>query len=253
MKRPGAWASGVGASGTRAGFGGAAALAALLALSACATGELADETVTVAEAAGESPALADGVLPLPKPRQEPGASAAAEADAAGDDAPDDAASGIDDPASDKAPDKLAAADAQPPADLAAAADAPHVYMSLQPDRAGSTSVVFAIDRSRDGTPSDEPAIRITPEETDAQTGRCNPQQLRYYKFPPESAGRPVYGPDEASRGVDARTLPEFMATAVSAEMMERGLADDLEETRPQNVCTRKLFEQTIIAATTGQG
>jgi hypothetical protein len=226
----------------------------LLALSACetvgldpldpfseGTGESGDATEATAESAA---APTDGAPLLPEPHQEPGAP---------DETDDDASEEPDGPASGEASDQLAAADAEAPADAAAAADAPHVYMSLQADRAGATSVVFAIDRSRDGTPSDEPAIRITPEATEAQSGRCNPQQLRYYKFPPESAGRPAYGPDEAARGVDARTLPEFMATAVSAEMMERGLAEDLEETRPQNVCTRKLFEQTIIAATTGQG
>ncbi len=126
-------------------------------------------------------------------------------------------------------------------------------MALQPETGGTTSVVFAIDRSRDNTPSDEPAIRITPEATDADRGRCNPQQLRYYKFPTESALRPVYGPDEAARGVSAKDLPGFMATIVSSQMIEQGIAEDVEHTRPQNVCTRKLFEQTIVAANTGQG
>jgi hypothetical protein len=126
-------------------------------------------------------------------------------------------------------------------------------MTVQPDRGGPVSVVFAIDRSRDNTPSDEPAIRITPEQTDPDSGSCNPQQLRYFNFPPDSAAHPVYGPDEAARGIGPRDLPGFMATAVSQEMMARGIAADLEATRPQNVCTRKLFEQTIIAANTGQG
>ncbi len=135
----------------------------------------------------------------------------------------------------------------------AAATAPHIYMAVQPDRGGPISVVFAIDRSRDNTPSDEPAIRITPDQTDPDRGRCNPQQLRYYDFPQENAERPVYGPDEASRGIGAKDLPGFMASAVSQEMIVKGIADQLEQTRPQNVCTRKLFEQTIIAANTGQG
>lgn len=142
-------------------------------------------------------------------------------------------------------------DTEAPAEDATAA--PHVYMAVQPDRGGPVSVVFAIDRSRDNTPSDEPAIRITPEQTETSRGRCNPQQLRYYNFPPESAERPLYGPDEAARGIGAKELPGFMATAVSSEMIDRGIADELEQTRPQNVCTRKLFEQTIVAASTGQG
>ena len=238
----------------------APALAAVLALAACETvgidsldpfADGADETGAAAEAPAEQatgPADAGSAAAQDSPGT---GDAGSETDA--DDAdPDEAdpAEADPDPASGAA-DQVAATDAQ--MTPAAAADAPHVYMSLQPDVGGQTSVVFAIDRSRDGTPSDEPAIRITPEATEAQAGRCNPQQLRYYDFPAESADRPVYGPDEASRGVGARDLPGFMATAVSAEMMERGIAEDLDGTRPQNVCTRKLFEQTIIAATTGQG
>ena len=224
----------------RAGAAPIAVLLTVLALSACAElgldplGPLGsgDEAEATAEATApaEAPPAADGKFPVPVPRR-----------MAGDLTPG------------AATDPVAAAPEPPTVDeLAAAADAPHVYMALQPASGGTTSVVFAIDGSRDGTPSDEPAIRITPEETEALSGRCNPQQLRYYKFPPDS-GQPVYGPDEASRGVGAKDLPGFMATAVSARMIERGIADELEQTRPQNVCTRKLFEQTIIAATTGQG
>jgi hypothetical protein len=215
----------------------AAALLAVLALSSCASFGLepapdADAPADTPE--GEAPAAAEDAGPLPP--STPSASG---------------------PAADEAGEEIAAAPGpalpEPGGSPAPAADAPHVYMALQPERGGRTSIVFAIDTSRDNTPSDEPAVRITPEETEAQTGRCNPQQLRYYRFPPESAAVPVYGPDEASRGVAAKDLPGFMATAVSSEMIERGIADDLEQTRPQNVCTRKLFEQTIIAATTGQG
>lgn len=233
------------------GLPAAAALLAALALSSCSTlgfdpvGAEAGKDEAVEATEGESSA-SDAAQALPEPGQDASDGIDAEAPPPDDDASEDDAGG-------ETPDDIAPADPQAPVDAAAAADAPHVYMSLQPDTGGSTSVVFAIDRSRDGTPSDEPAIRITPEATEAQSGRCNPQQLRYYKFPPESAGQPVYGPDEASRGVAAGDLPGFMATAVSAEMMELGIADDLDGTRPQNVCTRKLFEQTIIAASTGQG
>ena len=233
---------------SRAGTRSAAALLAALALAACAglgldaadsrsVGEGTEATAgNAAEASG--PDLAAG-LPVP-----PGLEA---------DTPSDAEAAPDASTGEGRDPEVATAGPATPQDSAAAAAAPHVYMALQPETGGTISVVFAIDRSRDNTPSDEPAIRITPEETEAQSGRCNPQQLRYYRFPPESAAAPVYGPDEASRGVGARDLPGFMATAVSSEMMERGIADELEETRPQNVCTRKLFEQTIIAATTGQG
>lgn len=130
----------------------------------------------------------------------------------------------------------------------AVADTPHFYMALQPDPAGPTSVILAIDESRDNTPSDDPAIRLTPAN-----GKCNPQQLRWYKFPPERAQRPVYGPVEVARGVTARDLPEFMAMAVTSQMMADGLIDEPDQSRPQNVCTRKLLQRLIIdRSTAGQ-
>jgi hypothetical protein len=132
--------------------------------------------------------------------------------------------------------------------LAAVADVPHIYMALQNDAAGPTSVVLAIDASRDGTPSDDPAIRITPD-----SGACNPQQLRWYNFPPDRAQRPIYGPAEAARGVTARQLPDYMAQAVTSEMLAAGLIDDPEQSQPQNVCTRKLLQRIIIDRSTGQG
>ena len=243
------------------GAGAAAALLAILALSACsAIGLDSDDPSSDDDPAAEVTASADDAETLPAPGDPDAADAESDAEAAGAETDSDAA---DAQAADAGTEVARTGDAAEgtaaeatdagPVDAAAAAEAPHVYMSLQPDTGGQISVVFAIDRSRDGTPSDEPAIRITPEATEAQAGRCNPQQLRYYKFPPDSADRPVYGPDEALRGVGARDLPGFMATAVSSEMIVTGVAEDLEDTRPQNICTRKLFEQTIIAATTGQG
>jgi hypothetical protein len=225
----------------------AALLLAGLALSGCgelgveATGadnpgppEVTQPDEQVATASAGDPATPDpDVAALPVPRLPGGPPAGEAAAEAGTGAADAGA--------------VAAAPSQ------AAATAPHIYMAVQPDRSGPVSVVFAIDRSRDNTPSDEPAIRITPDQTDPDRGRCNPQQLRYFDFPQESAERPVYGPDEAARGIGARDLPGFMATTVSQEMIVRGIAEELEQTRPQNVCTRKLFEQTIIAANTGQG
>lgn len=219
-----------------------------LSLSGC--GELGLETLgpsaEVAETDGQAtttdaskPAEADpGLAALPVPKI-PGGARAREGTpaAAGADASDGEAVAA-------APSQAASEDA---------ASVPHIYMAVQPDRGGPVSVIFAIDRSRDNTPSDEPAIRITPEQTDPDRGQCKPQELRYFNFPRESAERPVYGPDEASRGIGPKDLPGFMATAVSQQMIERGIADELEQTRPQNVCTRKLFEQTIVAANTGQG
>lgn len=124
----------------------------------------------------------------------------------------------------------------------AAEAAPHIYMALQPDAGGPVSVVFAIDQSRDNTPSDDPAIRITPMD-----GQCNPQQLRWHEFSAEESRRPSYGPNEAARGITAQDLPAFMATLVTSEMLEAGLISDPEESKPQNVCTQKLLQQMIIA------
>ena len=127
-------------------------------------------------------------------------------------------------------------------------DAPHVYMALQPDASGALSVIFAIDDGRDNTPSDDPAIRLTPQD-----GKCNPQELGRYNFPPENARRPVFSGDEATRGITARDLPNFMAMMVTSEMMRQGLIVEPQESQPQNVCTRKLWEQLVVAESAGQG
>lgn len=124
---------------------------------------------------------------------------------------------------------------------AAAAAAPHIYMALQPNEAGPLSIVFAIDAGRDNTPANDPAIRLTPEG-----GKCNPQELRHFNFPPDTAQRPIFGPDEAAAGLTARELPTFMAMAVTSEMLRRGLVADFKESQPQNVCTRKLWERMIV-------
>lgn len=118
---------------------------------------------------------------------------------------------------------------------------PHIYMALQPGGTGRpVSVVFAIDNSRDGTPSDEEAIRLTPE-----AGDCNPQEMRSYDFPAEYAERPVVSETEAEKGLSAEDLPRYLAATVTGQMVEEGLASEPEETRPQNVCTRKLWEQLV--------
>lgn len=130
-----------------------------------------------------------------------------------------------------------------------AANVPHVYMSLQKG-GGSvpTSIVFAIDRSRDNSPQNDSAIRITPED-----GLCNPQELQRFNFPSDSARRPVFGPEEARRGITARELPNFMAMMVTSEMMRRGMIVEPDESKPQNVCTRKLWERMVVNESTGQG
>ncbi|MGD1923129.1 MAG: hypothetical protein ACFB03_02920 [Paracoccaceae bacterium] len=133
-----------------------------------------------------------------------------------------------------------------------AANVPHVYMALQPDAAsGPVSVVFTIDRSRDNSPEDDPALRITPED-----GKCNPQELRRFSFLEASAQRPIFGPEEARRGITAKELPNFMAMMVTGEMLRTGLVVEPEASKPHNVCTRKLWERLIVnqsAQGTGQG
>ena len=120
---------------------------------------------------------------------------------------------------------------------------PHIYMALQSDDAGRpVSAIFAIDAARDNTPSDDPAIRITPEG-----GRCNPQEMRSYDFPPEDAARPVVSETEQAEGLTAGGLPDFMAVSVTESMLERGLASEPEDTRALNICTRKLWEKLVLS------
>ncbi|MEL6220843.1 MAG: hypothetical protein AAFR79_20720 [Pseudomonadota bacterium] len=121
-------------------------------------------------------------------------------------------------------------------------DAPEIYMALQKDNADIVSVIFAIDEARDNTPSDDPAIRITPEG-----GLCNPQQLRRFEFPGLYAARPVYSRLEAERPVEADQLPSFLATTVTTEMVRQGLARTPDDTRPQNMCTYLLWERLVYA------
>ncbi len=141
-----------------------------------------------------------------------------------------------------APDATGSAAAQP-ANGAPAQPVPHIYMALQPEGTGKPiSVIFAIDASRDNTPSDDPAIRITPDG-----GLCNPQEMRFYKFPERYAAKPVVSEIEQEEGLKVVDLPNFMAISVTNEMLNQGLVSKPEDTRPQNVCTRKLWEQLVLA------
>ncbi len=132
--------------------------------------------------------------------------------------------------------------ALPPAQTAAV---PHIYMALQSDGAGSpVSAVFAIDAARDNTPSNDPAVRLAPEN-----GRCNAQEMRSYTFPPQDAAQPVVSEARQSRGLTAANLPGFMAASVTDMMRARGLASDREQTSALNICTRKLWEQLVLSQT----
>lgn len=120
-------------------------------------------------------------------------------------------------------------------------EVPAIYMALEPRRGRPVAVIFAIDSSNDQTPEDDPAIRIRPAN-----GKCNPSELRLYRFAPEDR-RPVFSRIQAVRGVAPADLPAFLATQVSARMIDQGLARDLEATKPQNVCTAKLWEGLVLA------
>ncbi|HUS53757.1 MAG TPA: hypothetical protein VMY41_07095 [Thermohalobaculum sp.] len=118
---------------------------------------------------------------------------------------------------------------------------PHIYMALQPDGEGKpVSVVFAIDASRDNTPRDDTAVRLTPEN-----GLCNPQEMRGFNFPDRYIARPMTSEFEQSEGLTVSELPGYMALSVSNEMVAIGLASTLEDTRALNICTRKLWERLI--------
>jgi hypothetical protein len=124
-----------------------------------------------------------------------------------------------------------------------ASPVPHIYMALQPDGVGMpVSAIFAIDAARDNTPSDDPAIRLTPEN-----GLCNPQEMRSYSFPAEAAAAPVVSEADQAKGLTVPTLPAFMAVAVTDKMLATGLATDREQTRALNICTRKLWEELVLS------
>lgn len=122
----------------------------------------------------------------------------------------------------------------------AASQAPQIYMAIQQDGSRPISVIFAIDESRDGTPENDPAIRLTPTE-----GECNPQAMRSYDFPSPFGDAPVFGSDQVLQGVSADQLPSYLAIEVSQSIMALGIAGTLEDTRPQNICTRKLWEAQL--------
>lgn len=120
---------------------------------------------------------------------------------------------------------------------------PHIYLSFQLDNtATAVSAIFAIDVARDNTPSDDTAIRLSPED-----GQCNPQEMRNYNFPPKDAATPVVGEAEQAQGLSVADLPAFLAVSVTNAMLNRGLAVTRDDTRPLNICTRKLWESLVLA------
>ena len=130
-----------------------------------------------------------------------------------------------------------------PAPAATAPAVPHIYMALQSGGVGGpVSAVFAIDAARNNTPSDDPAIRLTPEN-----GLCNPQEMRSYDFAAAGAARPVVSEAEQAEGLTAGDLPDFMAFSVTDRMLSLGLASDREQTRSLNVCTRKLWDRLVAS------
>ena len=120
---------------------------------------------------------------------------------------------------------------------------PHIYLAFQTDSPGTpVSAIFAIDAARNNTPSDDPAVRLTPEN-----GLCNPHEMRSYNFPPQYGVKPVVSEIEQAQGLTATDLPAFMAVSVTDAMLALGLVNDREETRALNICTRKLWEELVVA------
>ena len=111
----------------------------------------------------------------------------------------------------------------------------NIYVAFEGRKTGTVSVIFAVDQDRSGTPTDDRAIRISPENSE-----CNPQELTRYDFPAGTA--PVFGVEQVEQGLTPAELPRFLAASVTGQMIARDLADDEDDTLPQNVCTRKLWE-----------
>jgi len=239
---------------------GALAAGLLLALAGCEGAEFELPTLPSAEAEPESaPDGASGgapdtsppagAAPLPQPgadanaRPDSGPGAAAEEDDLATADPDTSGESTDLASALPLPEGAEIdAPAPPPEDV------PDIYMALQQASDGAVSVIFAIDEAKDNTPSDDRAIRISPED-----GRCNPQELNNYLFPVAYGTRPVFSSLQASEGVTSDKLPAFMAIAVSTEMINLGIAETPEDTHPQNVCTRKLWQRLVLADAAAQG
>ena len=102
----------------------------------------------------------------------------------------------------------------------------------------------ASEPARDNTPADDAGVRRTQAD-----GRCNPQEMGSYDFPPQDAARPGVSEAEQAEGLTARDLPAFMAVSVTDKMLSLGLASDREATRSLNVCTRTLWERLLLTGT----
>ncbi|MEM6905388.1 MAG: hypothetical protein AAF568_05800 [Pseudomonadota bacterium] len=121
-----------------------------------------------------------------------------------------------------------------------AANAPHIYLAVQEDGGRPTSLIFAIDEARDGTPSNDPAIRLTPD-----AGQCNPQVMRSYNFPALYDGAPVFSGEQILRGVRAEQLPAYMAIAASNELLRLPQFETRDDVAAHNICTRKFWEAQL--------
>jgi hypothetical protein len=111
---------------------------------------------------------------------------------------------------------------------------PVIYFDLEDGGAAPHSAVFAIDDERDGSASDDAAIRLTPDG-----GECNPQELRRYDF---GGIAPVFGVEQAEAGIRPGEIPRYLAFVTSQEMVARGLVETVEQTEPMNICVRKLWQ-----------
>jgi len=74
----------------------------------------------------------------------------------------------------------------------------------------------------------------------------------YFAFP-EKFATPVFSETEQAEGVTATDLPGFLAATVTQAMLAEGFAATEEQTRPLNICTRKLWEQLVVIQNTAAG
>jgi len=120
---------------------------------------------------------------------------------------------------------------------------PDYYMAIQQSGGQPISIIFAMDQNHDGNPSNDQAVRLTPEN-----GLCNPADMRFYKFP-KRYREPVYSFREYRQGIRVQDIPALMAVRVTEELIALGLAEEPQDTHRYNVCARKHWEQLIYQET----
>ncbi|MGF1552615.1 MAG: hypothetical protein ACFBWO_08965 [Paracoccaceae bacterium] len=118
-------------------------------------------------------------------------------------------------------------------------DLPAIWIDVDRQGGGEASVIFAIDTDYDNSVADEGALRITPQPTAEQAGDCGLDELERHAFSTEG---PVFSYVQANQGVRPAEMPRFLAYYASQLLIRQGLATDVEDTVPQNICTRKYWQ-----------